>query len=165
MLERKYLAHYIDAAFDTSGQKTNYVRLGDHLEELNVEMNPSIENTNNILGESSAILQGYEVSAGVDPFYITNDEALSQKLMEIVDNELTGDKVRTTAVDVWMKAGETPDAPPEVIKAIRREVIVAVNSYGGDTSGVQIPFTLHGSKNKTKGMFDLQSKAFTPDGL
>ena len=161
MLERKYLAHYIDAAFDTTGENTNYVRLGDHLEELNVEMNPSIENTNNILGESSAVLEGYEVSAGVDPFYISNDEALSEKLMEIVDNELTGDKVRTTAVDVWMKAGEGPDDPPQVIKAIRREVIVAVQSYGGDTSGVQIPFELHGSKNKTKGTFDLQTKKFS----
>lgn len=161
MLERKYLAHYIDAAFDTTGANTNYVRLGEHLEELNVEMNPSIENTNNIWGESSAILEGYDVSAGVDPFYISNDEALSEKLMEIVDNELTGDKVKTTAVDVWMKAGEGPDGPPQVIKAVRREVIVAVQSYGGDTSGVQIPFELHGSKNKTKGTFDLQTKKFS----
>lgn len=161
MLERKYLAHYIDAAFDVTGENTNYVRLGDHLEELNVEMNPSIETTNNILGESSAVLEGYEVSAGVEPYYISTDEALSEKLMEIVDNELTGDKVKTTAVDVWMKAGATPDAPPTVIKAIRREVIVAVQSYGGDTSGVQIPFEMHGSKNKTKGTFDLNSKKFS----
>ena len=161
MLERKYLAHYIDAAFDPTGENTNYVRLGDHLEELNVEMNPSIDSKNNILGESTAVLEGYEVSAGVDPFYISNDEALSEKLMEIVDNELTGDNVKTTAVDVWMKAGSTADAPPAVIKAIRREVIVAVQSYGGDTSGVQIPFEMHGSKNKVKGTFDLSTKKFS----
>lgn len=161
MLERKYLAHYIDAAFDLSGANTNYVKLGEHLEELNVEMNPNVESSNNIWGESTASLNGYEVSAGVDPFYISNDEALSEKLMEIVDNELTGDKVKTTAVDVWMKAGTTTDDPPVVIKAVRREVIVAVQSYGGDTSGVQIPFELRGSKNKVKGTFDLSTKKFS----
>lgn len=161
MVERKYLAHFIDANFDLTGQKTNYVRLGDHLEELNVEMNPSIESTKNILGESSAVLEGYEVSVGVDPFYISNDENLSKKLMEIVDNEQTGDEVRTTAVDVWMKAGETADDPPVVIRATRREVIVAVQSYGGDTTGIQIPFEMHGSQKKVKGMFDLQTKKFT----
>ena len=164
MIERKYLAHYIDANFDLKGENTNYVRLGDHLEELNVEMNPSIENTKNILGESSAVLEGYEVSVGVDPFYISNDEALSTKLMEIVDNEQTGDEVRTTAVDVWMKAGATANDPPEVIMATRREVIIAVQSYGGDTTGIQIPFEMHGSKRKVKGTFDLQSKTFS-EGL
>lgn len=161
MLERKYLAHYIDAAFDVTGANTNYVKLGEHLEELSVEMNPNVETSNNIWGESTAVLSGYEVSAGVDPFYVSNDEALSEKLMEIIDNELTGDKVKTTVVDVWMKAGETASDPPVVIKAVRREVIVAVQSYGGDTTGVQIPFELNGSKNKTKGTFDLTTKKFS----
>ena len=161
MLERKYLAHYIDAAFDLTGAATNYVKLGEHLEELNVEMNPSVKAGRNIWGESTAVLEGYEVSAGVDPYYISNDEALSEKLKEIVENEPTGDSCRTTVVDVWMKAGETAADPPVVIKAIRREVTVAVQSYGGDTSGVKIPFELHGSTNKVAGTFDIIEKKFT----
>ena len=31
--ERKYLAHYLDGAFDTTYAATNYVRLGKDLEE------------------------------------------------------------------------------------------------------------------------------------
>lgn len=165
MLERKYLAHFIDAAFDLSGKATNYVKLGEHLEELSVEMNPTVETNRNIWGENTAMLNGYEVSASVDPYYISHDEALSEKLMEIVDNELTGDAVKTTVVDVWMKPGVTPDAKPTVIKALRREVIVAVQSYGGNTSGVQIPFNLSGSTNRTKGTFDLETKTFTEGGI
>ena len=161
MLERKYLAHYVDAAFDLEGKETNYVRLGEHLTELSVEMNPNVETSSNILGETTATLNGYEVSASVDTFHISHDEALSEKLMEIIDNELTGDAVRTTVVDVWLKPGETPDAAPVVVKAIRREVVVAVQSYGGDTSGVQIPFSLSGATNRTKGTFDLETKKFT----
>lgn len=165
MLERKYLAHYIDAAFDLTGEATNYVKLGEHLEELAVEMNPTVETNSNIWGENTAMLTGYEVSASVDPYYISHDEALSEKLMEIVDNELTGDAVKTTVVDVWMKPGATADAAPEVVKAIRREVIVAVQSYGGNTSGVQIPFNLSGGTNRTKGSFDLETKKFTANGI
>lgn len=165
MLERKYLAHFIDAAFDKTGANANYVRLGGDLESLSVEMNPSIETSKNILGESTAVLEGYEVSAGIETYYITHDEELSEKLMEIVDNELTGDNCRTTAVDVWLKAGETPAEPPVVVRAVRRDVIVAVQSYGGDTKGVSIPFELHGSTNKVQGNFDLSTKKFTPNNL
>ena len=165
MLERKYLAHFIDAAFDMSGKATNYVKLGEHLEELSVEMNPNVETSSNIWGETTAMLSGYEVSASVDPYYVSHDEALSEKLMEIVDNELTGDAVKTTVVDVWLKPGETADAKPQVVKAIRREVIVAVQSYGGNTSGVQIPFNLSGAKNRAKGTFDLETKTFTENGI
>lgn len=161
MLERKYLAHYIDAAFDLTGEATNYVRLGKNLEELSVEMNPNVEINANILGENDAKLTGYEMSASVSPYYVSHDEALSEKLMEIIDNELTGDACKTTVVDVWLKPGETPDAAPVVLKAIRREVVVAVQSYGGDTSGVQIPFDLSGATNRTKGMFDITTKKFT----
>lgn len=165
MLERKYLAHYIDAAFDLTGAATNYVRLGEHLEELAVEMNPTVETSSNIWGENTAMVTGYEVSASVDPYYISHDEALSEKLMEIVDNELTGDAVKTTVVDVWMKPGATADAEPVVVKAIRREVIVAVQSYGGNTSGVQIPFNLSGGTHRTKGNFDLKTKTFSEGGI
>lgn len=160
MLERKYLAHYIDAAFDLTGESTNYVRLGDHLEDLTVNMNPRVESFSNILGETSATLNGYDVSASVSPYYVSHDEALSEKLMEIVDDELTGDACKTTVVDVWLKPGATPDVAPTVIKAIRREVIVAVQSFGGNTSGVQIPFNLSGGTNRTKGSFDLSTKKF-----
>lgn len=165
MLERKYLAHFVDAAFDLTGAATNYVRLGDHLDDLTVNMNPTVETSSNILGETSAMLNGYDVSASVTPYYVSHDEALSEKLMEIIDNELTGDAVKTTVVDVWLKPGATPDAAPEVVKAIRREVIVAVQSFGGNTSGVQIPFNLSGAKNRTKGMFDLETKKFTANTL
>lgn len=164
-MERKYLASFIDAAFDTTGAAANYVRLGKDLEELTVEMNPTVETSANILGENTARLTGYEMSADVSPYYVSHDEALSEKLMEIVDNELTGDACKTTVVDVWLKPGATPDEEPTVVRAIRREVLVVVQSYGGDTSGVQIPFSLSGATNRTKGTFDMETATFTPNDL
>ena len=47
--ERQYLAHFIDAAFDTTYAASTYVRLGDDLEEFNEELNPEVETKKNIL--------------------------------------------------------------------------------------------------------------------
>lgn len=41
MIERKYLAHYVDAAFSSSAP--TYVRLGKNLEEYNEELNPDVD--------------------------------------------------------------------------------------------------------------------------
>ena len=48
MVERKYMAHYIDASF--GGTQTNYVRLGKDLEEYTENLNPQVEAKRNILG-------------------------------------------------------------------------------------------------------------------
>ena len=69
MVERKYLAHYLDAAFDTTYAATEYARLGKNLEEYSEELNPDVNITKNILGEQSVQHSGYEVQSDVDPYY------------------------------------------------------------------------------------------------
>lgn len=159
--ERKYLATFLDAAFDTTYAGTNYVRLGKDLEEFNDELNPDVETVKNILGENAVKHNGYEVSADADPFYYEYDDALSEKVMEIAMNRLTGDACRTSKVDVLLKPG-VDGAAPEVAGAWREDVLLIPNSVGGDTSGVQTPFTIHAAGNRVKGTFDMSTKKFTP---
>lgn len=161
MVERKYLAHYIDAAFDLTYQKAEYTRIGKNLEEYAEELNPDVEVTKNILGEQSVQHSGYEVQADVDPFYYeSEDDKLSKKLMEIANTRATGDACKTTMVDVLMKPGAL-DGDPEVVWAYREDVYVIPNSIGGDTSGIQTPFTVYKAGNRVKGEFELKSKKFT----
>lgn len=152
-IERKYLAHFIDASF--GGDSTNYVRLGKDLEEYAVELNPDVETVKNILGEQSSRINGYEVSSEVDPYYIIEDEALSKQLEKIVNERLTGDECSTSIVDVLLKADGT------VVWAYKEDVVIAPNSIGGDTSGVQVPFSINYNGNRQKGTFDLSTKTFT----
>lgn len=159
--ERKYLATFLDAAFDITYAATNYVRLGKDLEEFNDELNPDVETVKNILGENAVKHNGYEVSAAADPFYYEYDDALSEKVMEIAMNRLTGDACRTSKVDVLLKPG-ADGAAPEFVGAWREDVLLIPNSVGGDTSGVQTPFTIHASGNRVKGTFDMSTKKFTP---
>ena len=164
MIERKFLAHYVDAAFSTSSP--TYVRLGKNLEEYNEELNPDVNVTKNILGEQSVQHSGYEVQADVDPFYYDDyDDALSNKIMELANTRATGDKCKTTMVDVLLKPGLTEDAAPTVVWAYREDVYLIPNSVGGDTSGVQTPFTLYKAGNRVKGTWDVSKKTFTPSNL
>lgn len=160
MIERKYLAHFLDASF--MGTSTNYVRLGKDLEEYNEELNPSVEVKTNIIGEQSVVHSGFEPQADVDPFYYNYDDALSEKIMDIANERIKDDKCKTTMVDVLLKPGATPDAVPTAVWAYREEVYVVPSSVGGDTSGVQIPFTVYKAGNRTKGTWDVTKKTFTP---
>lgn len=165
MTERKYLAHYIDSAFDTTYKATEYVRLGKDLEEYAVELNPDVETKKNILGENSVAVSGYEVSSSVDPYYYDYDEALSEKIMDIAMNRTTGDGCKTTTIDVLLKPGATADAAPTVVWAYREDCYLVPQSVGGDTTGIQIPFELHRAGNRVKGTFVLTTKKFTENGL
>ena len=161
MIERKYLAHYIDSAFDSS--KPAYIRLGKDLEEYSIELNPDVETKKNILGENSVAVNGYEVTSTVDPYYYEYDESLSEKIMGIAMNRTTGDGCKTTTVDVLLKPGANADSAPTVVWAYREDCYVVPQSVGGDTSGVQIPFELHRAGNRVKGTFEMTTKTFTPN--
>lgn len=163
MIERKYLAHYLDSAF--SSTTPSYVRIGKDLEEYSEELNPDVEVKKNILGEQSVHHSGYEAQADVDPYYYENyDDALSQKIMELANTRATGDKCKTTMVDVLLKPSDPASSTaPTVVWAYREDVYVIPNSIGGDTSGIQTPFTIYKAGNRMKGTWNVSEKKFTPD--
>jgi hypothetical protein len=152
-IERKYLAHFLDASFGS--ENTNYVRLGKDLEDYSDELNPDVEITKNILGEQNVVHNGYEVQSEVDPYYAYTGDALFERLAKIANERLTGSDCITTKVDVLMNEKGT------VEWAYREDVWVIPSSVGGDTSGVQIPFTVYNAGNRVSGTFDLSTKKFT----
>ncbi len=161
MVERKYLAHYIDAAFDKSLDGCDYVRIGRHLEEYSEQLNPDVEVKKNIIGEQSVVHSGYEIEGDVDPFYFESyEDKLSNKIMELINTRATGDTCRTTMVDVLLKPG-AEGGKPTVVWAYREDVYVVPSSFGGDTSGIGIPFTVYRAGNRVKGSFDTSTREFT----
>lgn len=162
--ERKYLAHYLDSAFDTTYAAPSYVRLGKDLEEFSIELSPDVETTKNILGENSVKHNGYEATSTADPVYYEYDDALTEKVMEIAMLRKSGDECKTSYVEVLLKPGDD-GAEPTVIRAVREDVYVIPTSYGGDTSGVQVPFEIRFAGNRKEGTFDITTKTFTEANL
>lgn len=155
-IERKYLAHYINTA--VSGEAA-YERLGKDLEEFSPELSAQVDTKKNILGETSILISSYEKTASVEPYYAETGDRLFDRLQAIIDDGLVLDQLKTDVVEV--KLWENPQG--SVYQAIREDAYIEVSSYGGDTSGYQIPFTLHFTGSKVKGTFDVATKTFTPE--
>lgn len=154
-IERKYLAHYINTA--APGGEAVYERLGKDLEEFSPELAAEVETKKNIFGETSVAVTGYTKTAAAEPFYAEKDSALFARLQAIVDDSLVLDDLKTDVVEVKLWEDGTSGAYP----AIKEEAVIEVTSYGGDTTGYQIPFTVHYTGVKTKGTFNVQTKTFT----
>lgn len=160
-IERKYLAHYINTAAPTADGKAAaaavYERLGKDLEEYSPELSAEVNTSKNILGETSILISSYEKTASVEPYYAEKDSALFTRLQAIIDGNLVLDDLKTDVVEVKLWEAAESGAYP----AIKEEAYIEVTSYGGDTTGYQIPFTLHYTGVKTKGTFNPSTKAFT----
>lgn len=156
-IKRMFMAHFIDAA--EPGSTAEYVRLGKDLEEFNVEMNANVESKNNILGETSVTLDSYQPQASAEPYYAVVGDPLFDRLQAIIDDRQTLDDLKTTVVEVHLWDEETSGS----YVAYQEEAIIEVSSYGGDTTGYQIPFNLHHTGNRVKGTFAVATKKFTAD--
>ncbi len=154
-IERKYFAHFLNTA--KADEASLYERLGKDLEEYKAEMNAKVERRTNILGKQSITISGYEKSAAVDTYYAEPGTGLYTRLQEIIDDGLILEDLKTDVVEVKLWDMQQDGSYP----AVREECYIEVTGYGGDTSGYQIPFTLHFTGNKVKGTFHPGTKAFT----
>ena len=156
-IERKYMAHYLNATFAADDGTASYVRLGKDLEEYSPELSANVEKKTNILGNETVSIDSYQKQGEVSPYYAEAGDPLFEKLQEIIDGDLVLDDLKTDIVEVKLW-GETADT---TYPAVREECYIEVTSYGGDTTGYQIPFNVHYTGVKTTGTFNVSTKTFT----
>ena len=156
-IERKYMAHYLNANFANDDGTAGYVRLGQDLEEYSPELSANVEKKNNILGNTTVTIDSYQKQGEVSPYYAEEGDPLFEKLQAIIDGDLVLDDLKTDIVEVKLWSKDTAGAYP----AVREECYIEIVSYGGDTTGYQIPFNVHYTGVKTKGSFDPAAKKFT----
>ena len=154
-IERKYMAHFINVS--APEEQAVFERLGQDLEEFTPSMSAQVETNKNILGETSIVISGYEKTATVEPYYAQLGSELFIRLQNIIDHDLVLDDLKAEVVDVKMwDSMDGTDYP-----AVKETVYLEVNGYGGDTSGYQIPFTIHYTGQKVNGSFNVLTKTFT----
>ena len=156
-LARKALAHYIDGSFGGSGSPKWYL-IGKDIDDMSVELNPDTESTENILGETSVKDNGYEVSMSADPYYADPADEIYAKIKDIAMNRLKGDECKTKILEVVIDKETGP------FDAWIEDCIVKPQSYGGDTSGVGIPFDVlfNGNRKQGTAMISDRVPTFTP---
>lgn len=153
------MAHYLNATFAADDGTASYVRLGKDLEEYSPELSANVEKKTNILGNETVSIDSYQKQGEVSPYYAEKGDPLFEKLQSIIDNDLVLDDLKTDIVEVKLWDAQSSGAFP----AVREECYIEVSSYGGDTTGYQIPFNVHYTGVKTKGTFNPTTKAFTAE--
>ena len=156
-IERRYMAHYLNAAFGKG--EASYTRLGSDLEEYSPELTANVEKKSNILGQTSVVIDSYQKQGEVTPYYAEAGDPLFEKLQAIIDGDLVLDELKTDMVEVKLWGEGASGSYP----AVREECYIEVVSYGGDTTGYQIPFNVHYTGVKTRGTFNPTTKAFTAE--
>ena len=156
-IERQYMAHYLHTVCAGDTGTAAYVRLGKDLEEYSPELSANVEKKSNIMGETSVTIDSYQKQGEVAPYYAEKDDPLFTKLQAIIDGDLVLDDLKTDIVEVKLWETESSGAYP----AVKEECYVEVSSYGGDTTGYQIPFNVHYTGVKTTGTFNVSTKTFT----
>lgn len=151
-LNREALAHYIDTTFGMKPSTAAWEIIGDDIDEMSMEMNPDTEQVKNILGQTKTKDNGYEPSMDADPFYADPEKKLYPKLRDIALERKKGSDCRTLLLEVIVE--DTADTNH---LAFVQEVIVKPTSYGGDTGGFNIPFSISEDGNRIKGYVTAES--------
>ncbi len=151
-LSREALAHYLDTTFGKDPKTAIWEIIGDDIEDMSMEMNPDTETVKNILGQTKTKDNGYEPTMEADPFYADPEKLLYSKLRDIALERKKGVACQTLLLEVIV---EDLDADNHL--AFVQEVMVKPNSYGGDTGGFNIPFTISEDGKRIKGYVTAQS--------
>lgn len=155
-LKRSALAHYIDTNFTPEAADMIWFLIGKDVEDLSVELNPSVTQKKNILDETTVDDEGYEPSFDVDTYYADpSDGAFYEKIKNIAMNRLTGDDCKTRVLEVLIDKTEGP------FDAWIEDVIVKPQSYGGAQGGVRIPYNVAFCGNRKQGTVTIANKVPT----
>ena len=154
-LTRGAHAFYVDSKMGGTGSPAWY-RVGKDIEDMSVDLGADTETVKNILDETSVRHNGYEPSIEADPFYADPDDALYEPLKNIALNRLKGDQCKTSYLEVIIE--NTTDTDHD---AWMEDCMLVPQSYGGDTSGFQIPFNVLPCGNRVKGYVTITNKVPT----
>jgi hypothetical protein len=140
--------------------------IGRKVEDMSLAMNPNVTTVTDVTGETTTALDKYEVQTDVSPMRAKRDSKFFAILYDIVKNEKTLSDVERTFLCVNIFDSTTTGVEPDTVTAYAawtQKAVIAVQNYGGNTEGLDIPFNLHWFGEKTYGTFNPTTKAFTPD--
>lgn len=137
--------------------------IGKDNDDLSKELNPDVETSKNVLGETTVTHSGYEPEVGVDPYYIDPSRKMYKHLAEIAIEEKYGE---ADVLGYFAEAHFTT-ANPNTKKmtgfAYVRQAYFVPQSVGGDTSGWSIPVNIYpvGAVNKKAIVYDMTTNEAT----
>ena len=129
---------------------------GGRIEDMSLEMNPNVETVTDVTGVTETTLDKYEKQTSVSPYYAKRDSKMAAWLYNVVREEKTLSDVEKTFCVVNIFAGSDG-----AYDAWTQKGVVAVQSFGGDTKGLQIPYNIHWIGEKVFGTAAISNGTMT----
>ena len=152
-IQRKLVMLFVDVG---TSETPEWEQIGKGIEELAREMNNNVESVTDITGETDVEVTKGNQTSSVSPFKARKESKLFQKLYKIYtdDLELSDVEMDFLEVSVFDEVSEG------VYSAIKQRGAVDLKSFGGPTSGVEMPFDINYIGAKEKGNFTLATKTY-----
>lgn len=139
-----------------TGSSPEWELQGSRIEDMSLEMNPNVETIMDVTGSTEVTLDKYEKQTNVSPYYAKRESKMAAWLYNVVREEKTLTDVEKTFCCVNIFAGSDG-----AFDAWTQKAVVAVQSFGGNTKGVQIPYNLHWIGEKTFGTAAISNGVLT----
>ena len=145
------------ALFYEYGTTPTYELIGKGIEETGIEQSANVETVTDITGVTETTLDKYEKTTELDPIRIEGGNKFSEFLDELEEQE----KILDDTIANFMLVKLYKSTGTDAYVAWKQQAVVELTSFGGDTSGVNAPCTLHWIGPRTHGTFDPATKTFT----
>lgn len=157
-LKRGAYALYVDSSMNA--KSSDWFLIGKDIEDMSVDLGTDVEVKKNILDETSVQDNGFEPTIQADPYYANPDDDIYEPLRDIAMDREKGTKCVSQYLEVIIE-----DPSNTSHKAWRENCVVKPNSYGGDTSGFQIPFSIYPDGGRVAGTVTITGgvPTFTPN--
>lgn len=157
MSKAKREQYIIFGIFGTSDNEV-FEAIGKDNEDISRTMNNETNNFKNVLGVTSVEVTKGAQTTTVDPFKQESDSEMSKFLQRIYFEDLDGSDVEMDFLEVSLNAEPEEDGE---YPAFRQTGAIALQSHGGDTTGISDPFDINWKGARTYGTFNPTTKKFT----
>lgn len=131
--------------------------VGEDIDDMSIEMGGSFDSKKNILGQNVVSDSGYTPSIAVSPYRANPDDPIYDFLLDLAMNRKSGDDAKADMLEVLIE--DTDESSHDAWKESCR---IEITSYGGNTEGFTIEYTVHPYGARTKGTASIDSSTKQP---
>lgn len=152
-------AYAIWLSFD----KKDWTLLGKDTDSLAYELNPDVETSKNVLGETVVNHSGFNPELAVDTYYAKTEDAIYEKILDIAMNRKfdEGSTAAYLLEAVLDEEVRNSDKKTLTGKGWMENVVVIPQSTGGELSGFGLPFNIDPNGGRVEGTVSVTERVPT----
>lgn len=140
--------------------KSSVEIIGKGVEDMPISMNPETEESQDVLGNNNYAITGYAESMSVDPLNVSGESKYAQKIDELMEERATLSELELMYLCVkrYKVDGEGN------MRAWIQKGVVELGDFAPGLKGVSGNHTIHYVGDRTLGVVNPNTMAFTADG-